>query len=100
MIIRILLFYRYANYYKNKCSRGMKGKAREDSFNRLCDITGCRTQTHLADLLGSRQSSISDWLVKLLRLKGINPEWILTGLGPQNLGPADDEPATHVIYLT
>ena len=88
----------------------MKGKAREDSFNRLCDITGCRTQTHLADLLGRRQSSISDakkrnaipaeWLVKLLRLKGINPEWILTGLGPQNLGPADDEPATHVIYLT
>lgn len=25
---------------------------------------------------------------------------ILTGLGPQNLGPADGEPATHVIYLT
>lgn len=54
MIIRILLFYRYANYYKKECSRGMKGKAREDSFNRLCDITGGRTQTHLADLLGSR----------------------------------------------
>lgn len=64
----------------------------------------------LAKLFAIPQSSISDakkrntipaeWLVKLLRLKGINPEWILTGLGPQRLGTAKGEPATHVIYLT
>ena len=70
----------------------------------------CRTQVELADFLGIRQSSISDakkrqaipaeWLVKLLRLKGISPEWIMAGLGPKRLGPANDEEPTHVIYLT
>ena len=70
----------------------------------------CRTQAELAGLLEIRQSSISDakrrqaipaeWLVKLLRLKGINPEWILTGLGPKRLGPANGEEPTRIIYLT
>ena len=70
----------------------------------------CRTQVELAELLGIRQSSISDakkrqaipaeWLVKLLRLKGISPEWILTGLGPKLLGPATGEGPTRIIYLT
>lgn len=55
----------------------MKGKAEKNSFNRLYDITGCRTQTELRDLLGIKQSSILDakkrnaipaeWLVKLCR---------------------------------
>jgi len=88
----------------------MKGKPKENSFDRLCNSTGCRTQAELGELLGIKPSSVSDakkrssipaeWLVKLLRLKGISPEWILTGFGPQKLGPADGEPATHVIYLT
>lgn len=83
---------------------------KEDAHSRLYTVTGCRTQMQLARLFEIRQSSISDakkrnaipaeWLVKLLCLKGINPEWVLTGLGPQKLGPADGEPATHVIYLT
>ncbi len=82
----------------------------KSALDRVFEIAGCHRQTDLADLLGIKQSSISDakkrnaipaeWLVKLLRLKGVNPEWILTGLGPQKLGPADGEPATHVIYLT
>ena len=88
----------------------MSPEKKENSFNRLNQVADCRTQTELADLLGIKQSSISDakkrnaipaeWLVKLLRLKGINPEWILTGLGPQTLGPANGEPATHIVYLT
>lgn len=78
-------------------------------LDRVYKETGCRTQAQLAELLGIKHSSISDakkrnaipaeWLVKLLHLKGINPEWILTRLGPKKLGPAG-EPATHVIYLT
>ena len=79
-------------------------------LNRVFAAAECRTQVELADFLGIRQSSISDakkrqaipaeWLVKLLRLKGISPEWIMTGLGPKRLGPANDEEPTHVIYLT
>lgn len=88
----------------------MSAAKKENAFERLYYIAECRTQTELADLLGIKQSSISDakkrnaipaeWLVKLLRFKGINPEWALTGFGPQKLGPADGEPATHVVYLT
>ena len=88
----------------------MKIQEKENAFSRLYEATGCRTQIQLAKLLEIRQSSISDakkrdsvpaeWLVKLLRLKGINPEWILTGLGPKKLGPATGKPATHVVYLT
>lgn len=40
--------------------REMKSKAKENSSDRLCDITGCRIQTDLVDLLGIRQLSISD----------------------------------------
>lgn len=78
-------------------------------LTRIFEAAECHTQVELAALLGIRQSSISDakrrnaipaeWLVKLLRLKRINPEWILTGLGPKCLGPASDEPPTHVVYL-
>ena len=81
-----------------------------EAFRRVFDAAGCRTQAELADLLGIRQSSISDakrrqaipaeWLVKLLRLKSINPEWILTGLGPKRLGPANGEEPTRIVYLT
>lgn len=88
----------------------MSNAPEKSALDRVFETAGCRRQTDLADLLGIKQSSISDakkrnaipaeWLVKLLRLKGINPEWILTGLGPKELGPAKGEPATHVIYLT
>lgn len=88
----------------------MSVQKNKSALERVFEVAERRTQTDLADLLGIKQSSISDakkrnvipaeWLVKLLRLKGINPEWILTGLGPKTLGPAKGEPATHVIYLT
>ena len=77
---------------------------------RLFIAAECRTQHELARFLGIRQSSISDakkrqaipaeWLVILLRHKGINPEWILTGDGPRRLGPACGEGAASVVYRT
>ena len=70
-------------------------------LERIHAATNTRTQTELAALLNIRQSSISDakrrnaipsdWLVKLLRTRGLNPEWILTGQGSQYLGPVDGE---------
>ncbi len=75
----------------------MQGEAKaEDIFDeqmrRIKLITGKRTQVELADLLGVKQSSISDakrrgsipanWLIVLMRLNCANPEWILTGNGP------------------
>ena len=69
----------------------------EGSLKRVFEAAGCRTQTELADVLGIRQSSISDakkrgsvpaeWLLKLLLLKGVNPVWIMTGQGAQWLQP-------------
>ncbi|WP_291447895.1 helix-turn-helix domain-containing protein [Desulfovibrio sp.] len=60
-------------------------------YDRVFDATGCKTQAQLADVLGIRQSSISDakrrksipaeWLLKLFDKKRINPEWIRSGLG-------------------
>lgn len=61
-------------------------------MERIKLITGKKTLTELANLLGIKQSSISDakrraripsnWLIVLMRPNGVNPEWILTGNGP------------------
>lgn len=69
------------------------------ALERVFEAAECRTQVELAEFLGIRQSSISDakkrkaipaeWLVKLLREKGVNPEWILTGQGPRMMLPKD-----------
>ena len=74
-------------------------------------MTGTRTQSQLADLLGIRQSSVSDakrrgiipirWLDTLRRLKNVNPDLILDGVGSQYLAPADVEQLlTHVAKIT
>ncbi len=70
----------------------------EAIIRRIHSASETRTQVELADFLGIRQSSISDakrrkaipkeWLVTLLRLRGINPEWVLTGEGARLLQPA------------
>ena len=81
------------------------GKGSENQFDRLFEAAGCRTQAELADLLGIRQSSIAvakrrnrlpaDWLLKLLRLRGVNPDWIIFGDGAKHLYPKDcPEPET------
>lgn len=66
-------------------------------LQRVFEIVQCKTQMELADYLGIRQSSISDakrrnsvpaeWLIKLLRMKGINPDWVLSGQGPRYMQP-------------
>lgn len=64
-------------------------------LSRVFEAANCRTQEELANLLGIRQSAISDakrrgsvpseWLVCLFRLRNVNPEWVLTGCGPRFL---------------
>lgn len=64
----------------------------DEQMERIKLITGKKTQIELAELLGIKQSSISDakrrgsipanWLIMLMRLNYANPEWILTGDGP------------------
>lgn len=81
----------------------------DEQLERIHCSAGTRTQAQLAAFLGIRQSSISDgkkrqfipaeWLLRLLRLKGINPDWILTGRGPRLLVPVDT-PDTMTIYVT
>ena len=61
------------------------------AMERIRAVTGCETQRELGRFLGINQSAISDakrrgtipaeWLLTLLRGKGINPDWILTGKG-------------------
>lgn len=63
----------------------------DSQYARVLQVTGCRTQVELADVLEIRQSSISDakrrktipseWLIKLFDKKRINPEWLRMGIG-------------------
>ena len=69
-------------------------------FGRISKETGVCTQVGIADLLDIKQSSVSDskkrgnipsdWLLKLYRSHGLNPDWLLTGEGPRYLAPADE----------
>ena len=83
----------------------------KEVFDRVFEAVGCQTQVELAEVFEIRQSSISDakrrnsipsdWLFKLLRLRQINPEWVLTGQGSRFLVPSDSpEMGLHVVYLT
>jgi hypothetical protein len=71
-------------------------------LKRIGPFVGGTTQIAVAEGLGVRQSSISDakrrgcipdsWLVTLLRRFGLNPDWVMTGTGPQFLvGTNTDE---------
>ncbi len=82
----------------------------DEQMDRIRQITGTRTQLELANLLGIRQSSVSDakrrgmipvkWLDTLRRLKNVNPDWILYGVGAQYLAPADTQSFPHVVKVT
>lgn len=89
----------------------MADEIEKNSLERIFEVTGCQTQTELADILGIKQSSISDakkrnaipaeWLVKLLRLKNINPQWVVNGDEPKYLGPASGEiPPPETVFVT
>lgn len=70
----------------------------ESQYRRIFEATGCHTQVELAELLGIRQSSISDakrrrtipaeWLLKIFDKKGISPDWIRTGVGNEKATPS------------
>ena len=74
----------------------------QDSYNRILQSTGLRTQTEVAALLGVKQSSVSEakrrgripnpWLMTLFSKKGLNPSWIRTGEGPQYVEGTDTPP--------
>lgn len=92
-------------YYSKNMAGYMEQQKEGNGFNeqmeRIRQMTGTRTQIQLADLLGIRQSSVSDakrrgiipirWLDTLRRLKNINPDWVFYGVGAQYLAPADVE---------
>lgn len=69
-------------------------------MQRIYEATETRTQVGLAEMLGIRQSSISDakrrgsiphmWLLKIALDKGIHPEWIMTGKGPHFIVASED----------
>lgn len=73
-------------------------------MDRIKRVTGKRTQTELADFFGIKQSSISSvvqrgkipqsWLVVLMRVRNIHPEWVLTGDGPCYI-PTQPEPGQY-----
>jgi len=67
----------------------------DEALERIKRATGARTQVELAAILGIRQSSISDakrrrsipadWLIKLYRSHGLNPDWVTHAEQPQTL---------------
>ncbi len=69
-------------------------------FQRVFEVTCCKTQLELANFLSIHQSSISEsirkenipaeWLLKLVIEKNINPAWILSGNAPKFLSPSTD----------
>lgn len=74
----------------------------EQQFARVQEVTGTRTQIELAEILGIRQSSISDanrrqsvpdsWLLLLLEKYSTNPAWVRTGAAPQYMIATDIKP--------
>lgn len=66
------------------------------------------TQVRLAEVLGIRQSSISDakrrnsipsdWFLKALEVSGVDPNWVRTGAGPK-YRVLSDEPSGALTYV-
>lgn len=68
---------------------------------RLMKASNCTSQLELAELLSVHPSAIAagkkrgklppNWLITVLKKKGINPDWVLTGRGPRFLVPGPEE---------
>jgi phage repressor protein C with HTH and peptisase S24 domain len=66
-------------------------------FERVAQSTGLQTLSDLADLLGVNRSAVTQarkkdsipatWLLHLYRQKGLNPDWLEGGPGPDIVGP-------------
>jgi len=78
----------------------------DEQMARIYFVTGTSAPAELADFLGARPSAItsaekrgaipSDWLVILMRVRNIHPEWILTGKGTCHiLGAPPNRYETH-----
>lgn len=79
----------------------MHSRQGENSFDvqieRIYMVTGRYSEEDLAEFLGILANEVvtakdrgyvpAEWLIMLLRAKGINPEWILTGNGPWCIQP-------------
>ena len=67
----------------------------DEIFERIKIATKTRTQMEVAEMLGIRQSSISDakrrnsipsdWCMTLFERFGLNPDWVKKGTGPMRL---------------
>lgn len=90
---------------RKKVSDPEKERLFLSAMSRILQVTGVETQASLADVLGVQQSSISDakrrnsipaqWYMTLLTKRGINPAWVVSGVGPRHvLGPCA-ELGTH-----
>lgn len=100
----------YLKTYKSKTLTGRRGKGSEaantkadnmasdtfdDIFQRFLQVTGTGTQQELADVLGIKQSTISEskkrntvppgWFLTLFEKRGVNPDWLKQGKGPMLL---------------
>lgn len=79
----------------------MDTKQFEEAMDRVKEVTGCRTQVQLAEVLDVRQSSISDakrrhsipaaWLILLLAKYNVNPLWITNGAAEPKFRILSDE---------
>ena len=79
------------------------------SLDRVFEAAGCSTQAELAKFLGIRQSTIAsakkkgkipaEWLVKLLRAKRVNPEWVVTGQGARMLQAVEHDVTAMPEYV-
>lgn len=71
-----------------------------EALERIKKATGVRTQTELAKLLGIRQATVSEakkrgsipaeWILKLYRTRGLNPVWLVDGVGPAYIKPLEN----------
>ncbi|MGE4504735.1 MAG: helix-turn-helix domain-containing protein [Desulfovibrionaceae bacterium] len=91
---------------KKKCDDAAE-KWFEAALERIKKATGARTQVQLAEVLGVRQSSISDakrrcsipaeWFLKLYRSHGLDPDWLSDGVEPIYVNPAKGKIAADVL---
>lgn len=100
----------YLKTYKRKTLTGCRGRGPQasntkadfmttdtfdDIFRRFLEVTGTSTQQELADVLGIKQSTISEskkrntvppgWYLTLFEKRGVNPDWLRQGKGPMLL---------------
>lgn len=95
---------------RKRCDDTME-KWFEAALERIKKATGARTQVQLAEVLGVRQSSISDakrrcsipaeWFLKLYRSHGLDPDWLSDGVEPVYLNPSKAKvPADTILRET